>query len=109
MRRRLSMLATLLLAVMLWTGGTAHAVESIGCAEISGSESDHSGDREKAPADSGKALTHHHGSCHGQHNLVAPAMDAGPCANPASAPTGLGSNDAVGDCEPPTVLRPPIA
>ena len=109
MRRRLSMIATLLLAVMLWTGGTAHALEALGCAEISGSESGHAGDRDKAPSDSGKALTHHHGSCHGQHNLVSPTVDSALRAYPAATPTGFGSSAAVGDCEPPTALRPPIA
>ena len=109
MRRRLSMIASLLLAVMLWTGGTAHAVEAIGCAEIAASETSHPGDRDKAPSDSGKALSHHHGSCHGQHNLVSPTVDAAPRADPAATPTGFGSNAGVGDCEPPTVLRPPIA
>ena len=109
MRRRLSIIATLLLAVMLWTGGTAHAVEALGCAEVSGSESGHAGDRDKAPSDSGKALTHHHGSCHGQHNLVAPTMDAAPSAIPAAILPGSGPEAAVGDSEPPTALRPPIA
>ena len=110
MRRWLSIIASLMLAVMVWTGGVAHATDAFTCAEASTTEAGHfDGDREQTPSDSGKALSHHHGGCHGQHNLLSPTIEATTCTIPAANPPGFGPEAAVIDSEPPTALRPPIA
>jgi len=110
MRRWLSMIASLMLAVMVWTGGVAHAAEALSCAEVSATESGHfNGDEDQTPSDSGKAVTHHHSGCHGHHNLVPAAFEAQSRTFDSYAPPGFDHDSALIDRQPPTALRPPIA
>ncbi|MGQ0589777.1 MAG: hypothetical protein ACT4N8_09640 [Sphingosinicella sp.] len=110
MRRWLTLIGTLMLAVMIWTGTTAHAAEALGCVEVSADSFGHfDGDKDEVPNDSDKAVPHHHGGCHGHH--VAVTGDGGTASpSPAEAVTRiLGIADRIPDADPGTVLRPPIA
>ncbi len=110
MRRWLTIIASLMLAVMVWTGGVAHAAEAFSCAEVSSAESGHfNGDEDQTPSDSGKAVTHHHSGCHGHHNLVPLAFEAGSRVSASYALLGFGHDTAPTERQPPTALRPPIA
>lgn len=110
MRRWLTMIASLMLAVMVWTGGVAHAAEAFSCAEVSATESGHfDGDEDQTPSDSGKAVPHHHSGCHGHHNLVPLSVEARSQTHASFALLGFGHDTALIDRQPPTALRPPIA
>lgn len=110
MRRWLTMIASLMLAVMVWTGGVAHAAEAFTCAEVSATEAGHfNGDEDQTPSDSGKAVTHHHSGCHGHHNLVPLAFESKSGAIASYSLLGLGHDAVLIDRQPPTALRPPIA
>lgn len=110
MRRWLSLLGTLMLVVMLWTGSTAHAAEMFVCVETTAASADHSsGKRDQSPADSGKAATHHHGGCH-SHHVAVPGDEASTVSSDTIAdPVGLAPDFRVAGDEPGTTLRPPIA
>ena len=110
MRRWLTIIGTMMLAVMIWTGTTAHAAEAMGCVEVSVDAAGHfDGDRDEVPADSDKAVPHHHGGCHGHHIAVADddGSEAGADADPGNR-ADLPETDIPG-AEPGTALRPPIA
>lgn len=110
MRRWLTMIASLMLAVMVWTGGVAHAAEAFSCTEVSASESGHfDGDEDQTPSDSGKAVTHHHSGCHGHCNVVPPALEAASHRFTSFSPLSFGHDNTLIDRQPPTALRPPIA
>lgn len=110
MRRFLPLLASLMLAVMLWSGNAAQAAEAFGCVEASADAVGHfEGDSDEVPFDSEKGTVHHHGGCHGHHSAIA---DHG-----AAAPTGAASPAQMTVREPRfprgtgpgMTLRPPIA
>ena len=110
MRGLVSLVGTLMLVVMLWTGTMAHAAEAMQCTEVSADAAGHfEGDGDEVPGDPDKGVPHHHAGCHGHHVGVA-ADAAAPKAAPASpgAP-GLRCEAMVSGCDPGTVLRPPIA
>lgn len=110
MRGLLSLVGTLMLVVMLWTGTTAHAAEAMGCIEVSADAPGHfEGDEDQVPADPDKGVPHHHGGCHGHHVGVASDTEA-PNAAPASSNSpGLRHESMASGCDPGTALRPPIA
>jgi hypothetical protein len=107
MRRLLPMLRVMLLAVLLWTGGTAHATEAIDCEAVAGACTGDVGGGDETPGETDRCPCHH-GGCHGH------------CATLASTPPEP-SHHAVG-CQhawtralfdagagPDQVSRPPIA
>ena len=110
MRRLLSLVSILMLAVMLWTGTTAHAAEAMGCVEVSAEAFGHfDGDSDQVPADPDKGVPHHHGGCHGHHVGVAVDAEAPKAAPAASGTRGLRPEAMDAGCDPGTTLRPPIA
>ena len=110
MRRWLSLIGTLMLVLMVWTGTTAHAAEAMGCIEVSAESTGHfDGDRDEVPADSDKAVPHHHGGCHGHHVAVADRGE--PDAN-ATASVGYRTARvklSLARADSGTALSPPIA
>jgi hypothetical protein len=107
MRRFLTMLRVMLVAVLLWTGSAAHAAEAVNCDTVASACTGDVGGGEEAPGDADECLCHH-GSCHGH------------CATLASTPSeprhhSVRSQHAwnralfdAGD-GPDQVSRPPIA
>ena len=106
----LRLIASLMVAVMLWTANVAHAAEAFGCVEVSAATPGHvDGDRDQRTGDTDKAVPHHHGGCHGHHNAT--AADSGDVPATVSAPALLARwTDLLETGRgPPTALRPPIA
>ena len=110
MRGLFDIIASLMLVIALMTGTAAHAVEIRGHVAVEAADDcSQASDREKeAPADSGKALMHHHG-CHGHH--VGVAIDpAAVVTSIIGAPTlPLPLAQGVASLAPKSMFRPPIA
>ena len=110
MRGLFSLVGTLMLVVMLWTGTTAHAAEAMGCIEVSVDAAGHfDGDGDEVPADPDKGAPHHHGGCHGHHVGVAADAEGPKTISAASGTRGLRPEALAASCDPGTALRPPIA
>ena len=110
MRDLFTLIGSLMLVAMVWTGTTAHAAEAMGCVEVSFDAAGHfDGDRDQVPADQDKGVSHHHGGCHGHHVGVT-ADTEGLGTNPAACGTlSLRRTAVASGCDPGTALRPPIA
>lgn len=109
MRRLVPLISCLMLALILFSGTAAHAVEAAGTATTSQALAHFDGDGDQVPADEHGAVPHHHGICHGDHiglpaGLAPPGVEtiiasALRMASPAPHPSAeLGA-----------ALRPPIA
>lgn len=107
----LRLVASLMVAVLLWTANVAHAAEAFGCVEVSAEAPGHfDGDPDQTPADTDKAVPHHHGGgCHGHHNAMAADDDDAPATASAPALLDRWSDLRVSGRGPPAALRPPIA
>jgi len=109
MRRLMLLIAPLLIALLVWSGSSAHAGEAF-IGEVSAEAPGHyAGDRDEVPADPDKATPHHHGICHG-HCVGIPA-DQG-IANPFVAvdmPAASHLRHVLIGTVPARMLRPPIA
>lgn len=105
-----TMLGALMLVLLLWTGGMAHAAERVDC--IPASESSivqHGSDRDEIPAGPEQGAAHHHSGCSG-HHLVAPAVVT--TVNvplPARDVPFAWREAGVPGRDPDSLLRPPIA
>lgn len=109
MRGLLPSIGAFLLVLMLWTG-TVHAAETFGCIEVTSESAGHfDGDRDQIPADSDKAVPHHHGGCHGHHVGIADETGLAGTASIDGMTLALRPHDASAGAEPDTALRPPIA
>lgn len=110
MRGWLSLVGAFMLAVMLWTGSTAHAAEVLGCIEVNAdSIGQEEGKPDPAPAAPDKGVPHHHGGCHSHHVAVPDGDAAKMPAAMAASPIGAAADAMVAGGEPGTALRPPIA
>lgn len=110
MRRLLPLISAFMLAFMLWTGGAAHAADAIECGEATEASAGHfAGDGDEVPADSGKAMPHHHGVCHG-HCIGVPNGEPETRATQlAEGPKLPLRQDFYEGLPPGEALRPPIA
>jgi len=109
MHRWISLVGAMMLVLMLWTGGAAHAAERFDCIPVSVEAAGHfDGDRDEAPSGQGQGVAHHHSGCSG-HHLASPAgtpdlslgcsIRKAPVIRHEAGMTGLG---------PDSHLRPPI-
>lgn len=74
-RRWTSLLGSLLLVLMLWTGTVAHAAEQLDCNPVAADTVGHyEGDSDQVPVDRDQGVAHHHAGCSG-HQLAAPSGD----------------------------------
>ena len=107
----LRLVASLMVAVMLWTANVAHAAEAFGCVEVSAEALGHfDGDQDQTPGDTDRAVPHHHaGGCHGHHNATAADGDDVPATVSAPALIVRWTDSRVSGRGPPAALRPPIA
>lgn len=103
------LIAPLLIALLLWSGSSAHAGELF-IGEVSAEAAgNYAGDRDEVPADPDKATPNHHGICHG-HCVGIPA-DHG-IASPIVAiemPTASHLRPVLIGTVSDRMLRPPIA
>jgi hypothetical protein len=108
MRKLLPIVASLMLALVLFSGTRAHAAEAAGVAETE-IIAHFEGDGDQAPADEHGPAPHHHGLCHADHVGIAADLGArelighAEVAPLASGPLHLPSA-SLG-----AALRPPIA
>lgn len=110
MRSWLTLICTMMIALMIWTGTTAHAAEAMGCIEISTEAAGHfDGDSDQVPADPEKGVPHHHGGCHGHHVGIDAGAVAPKAALAESGALDLRREGLASGCDPGTALRPPIA
>lgn len=110
MRGRLSFICALMMAVMLWTGSTAHAADAIGCVDVTVAAVDSDGGGpDPAPASSDKALCHHNGGCHSHHVAIPNDATSDLSSDTQMSPLAEAPDSRVDGGEPGTALRPPIA
>lgn len=75
MNRRTTIVGALMLLLMLWTGGLAHAAEQATCIPATAESAAHfDGDGDEFPPDSGQNTAHHHTGCSG-HQIAASVED----------------------------------
>lgn len=110
MARMLAGIVALAFILSLGMGPIAHAMEPVECADpaVSIAADDTAGDSGRT-GDGDGAVAHHHGGCHGHHNVTI-ADTASPAGHPAGlnialpAPCGALPGRGAGPG-----LRPPIA
>ena len=111
MNRWTSIFGALLLVLMLWTGGAAHAAERFDCIPATAAEAagHFDGDQDQVPSGPDQGVAHHHAGCGGHHEAapanvaaveLALSQDLVPFAWRESGRPGRG---------PDSDLRPPIA
>ena len=109
MRPLVNILVGILLLLSLAVGGVAHAAEEVCLPSVEASAIDHlDGDGDQAPH-GGKEYAHHHGGCHGHHNVAA-VEDGHLMVEVVTREDTIASEIAIGAAAPPGAnLRPPIA
>ena len=76
MNRWTSLLGAMLLVLLLWTGGAAHAAERFDCIPVTAEAPGHfDGDQDQVPSGPDQGVAHHHTGCSGHHE-AAPANAA---------------------------------
>ena len=110
MRSWKTLIGTLMLVLMMWTGGLAQAAEREICMPATTESAGHyEGDRDQRPADREQGAAHHHSGCSG-HQLAASAEEPGMIAKLVSGPAPLErSKTGLYGHDPDGRLRPPIA
>lgn len=107
--RLLNLVIGVALLLSIAIGGVAHAAEEVCIPSVEAAATGHAdGDSDQGPHDGG-GVAHHHGGCHGHHNLV-PFEDRTPAIAQALRTDGIEFEDTLGAAAPPSSdLRPPIA
>lgn len=110
MRRWTSILGAMLVVLMLWTGGLAHAAEQARCIPPTAESAAHfEGDGDEAPANGEQGTAHHHTGC-GGHQVAAgvdyPRLDL---QNATASLRFQGRQAGLHGHDPDGQLRPPIA
>jgi hypothetical protein len=110
MQRWTSLIGALLLVLMSWTGGAAHAAERFDCIPATAQAGDHfDGDQDQAPSIPDQGVAHHHSGCNG-HHVTAPANLPSIEFRHADRLPPLAWREAgVPGRGPDAQLRPPIA
>lgn len=110
MHRWTALVGSLMLVLMLWTGGLARAAETAACIPATTESAGHyEGDGDQRPSDRDQGAAHHHASCSG-HQVAAPAeaVTPGPASPQKTLPDGREAFGLAGRV-PDHQLRPPIA
>ena len=110
MPRWTSLLGAMLLVLMLWTGGAAHAAERFDCIPVTAEAAGHfDGDQDQVPSAPDQGAAHHHSGCNG-HHVAAPASGASIEIGALNRATPFAWREAgVPGRGPDTQLRPPTA
>ena len=110
MLRWTSIVGAVMLVLMLWTGGAAHAAERFSCIPAGAEVTGHfDGDEDQAPSNSDQGTMHHHSGCNG--HVVAAPVDGSTIAIIGSKRTSPFAWREIGmrSRGPESELRPPIA
>lgn len=110
MNRWTSLFGALLLVLMLWTGGAAHATERFDCVPVIAETAGHfDGDQDQIPSSPDEGVAHHHSGCNG-HHVAAPASLSSLDIGRSEEVAPLTWREAgVPGRGPDSDLRPPIA
>ena len=110
MRTWKTLIATMMLALMLWAGGLAHASEPIECTPATAEAGGHfEGDDDQLPSEHDEGVVHHHAGCSGHQLVAAAALPAvGVDDSSATVPSARPEAGMRGRL-PDRQLRPPIA
>lgn len=110
MRSLKTFFGALMLVLMLWAGGVAHAAEMVECIPAASEAVGHyDGDGDQLPSDREQGVAHHHTGCSG-HHLAAPAAVAEAPMSYSAAARGFPLNETGPPSRnPDNQLRPPIA
>jgi hypothetical protein len=110
MNRWASLLGALMLVLMLWTGGAAHAAERFDCIPMTVQAEGHfDGDGDEAPAGPDQGVAHHHAGCSGHHLNAPDSVVSALVAKPTAVLLLERSDTGTRGNEPDGELRPPIA
>lgn len=109
MRRLVPLISCLMLALILFSGTAAHAVEAAGNTASTQVLAHFDGDGDQVPADEHGPVPHHHGICHGDHVGLPVGL-----APPGVGTTVKSAPRMVTDAHRPSAdlgaaIRPPIA
>ena len=110
MQRWASLIGAVMLVLMAWAGGMAHAAERFDRVPVSAAAPAHyDGDEDQVPSDGDQGVTHHHSGCSG-HHVAAPDSVAQITHGRSKALLPVSGREAgVAGKGPETQLRPPIA
>ena len=110
MQRWTSVIGVLMLVLMLWAGGAAHAAERFACIPVTAEPAGHfEGDEDQGPSSPDQGATHHHSGCNG-HHVAAPTKPTNLDLTLSSRTVPLVWREAgMPGHSPDTDLRPPIA
>ena len=110
MNRWVHLLGALMLVLMMWTAGLAHAADSIDVVPVAAQAVGHfEGDKDEVPSDEHKGVTHHHSAC-GEHQVAAwGTVPAATAIHFAAMPMVAQPGSLARNREPDAQLRPPIA
>lgn len=110
MRSLRTLLSAMMLVLMLWAGGVAHAAEMVECIPAAAEAAGHyDGDGDQLPSDREQGVAHHHTGCSG-HHLAAPAgVSETPMSYLGSARCFSLNETGPPSHNPDNRLRPPIA
>lgn len=110
MERLKAILSTLVLALLLWSGSAAHAVEPAPCATRSSGVAKVSVERGDAePAGTAKKAVQSHGACHGHCTAVMAGASDRVSDNERTAPASWIGTSFDAGADPGRTIRPPIA
>ena len=103
-------LRAVMLALLLWTGGIAHAAERFDCIPTTAEAAGHyDGDGDEWPADGKQGVAHHHAGCSG-HQLGTPSDTSEVVIGYSADRVPVAWREAgVRARSPDRLLRPPIA
>ena len=109
MPRWTSFLGAILLVLMLWTGGAAHAAERFENISATTEVTDpYGGDQDPVPSTPNNCATHNHSGCAGDHFAPTSTPSIG-LALPQKTASFAWHEVGVPGHSPDNALRPPIA
>lgn len=110
MLRWTSIVGAVMLVLMLWTGGAAHAAERFSCIPVGAEATVHfDGDEDQAPSTSDQGTMHHHSGCSG-HVVAAPVDGSANAFSGSKRSSHLAWRESgMRSRSPESELRPPIA
>lgn len=110
MPRCTSLFGAILLVLMLWTGGAAHAAEQFACAPVTTEAAEQNdGNEGSSPASPNKCVTHNHGGCAGHHLAAQSSTPSIELAQQRETASFARQEVGIPGLIPDNDLRPPIA
>lgn len=110
MHRWTSLVGALMLVLMFWTGGAAHAAERFDCMPLTAETTGHfEGDKDQVPSSPDQGVAHHHSGCSGHHIAGPNSLASLDIGSPKQTAPLAWREAGVPGRGPDADLRPPIA